>query len=162
MRPCSRVILLMALLAVTSFAGFWPFAKEEKPKRGRRREREEPREDIVEQEFEVPDYDPEFAAYEAERAAERERRKPPSRARKTQEQRTRSRKPKSREEMEDKTIMKEVLQDEGVEETETFEDDGYLSDDEIHKLWTQHMHDFVPEDMINVIVEKNQVEALYE
>lgn len=24
------------------------------------------------------------------------------------------------------------------------------------------MHDFVPEDMINVIVEKNQVEALYE
>jgi hypothetical protein len=57
--------------------------------------------------------------------------------------------------MEDKTIMKEVLQDDGVEETETFEDDGYLSDDEIHKLWTQHMHDFVPEDMINVIVEKN-------
>ena len=24
------------------------------------------------------------------------------------------------------------------------------------------MHDFVPEDMINTIVEKNQVEALYE
>ena len=64
--------------------------------------------------------------------------------------------------MEDKTIMKEVLQDEGVEETETFEDDGYLSDDEIHKLWTEHMHDFVPEDMMNVVVEKNQVEALYE
>lgn len=147
----------MALLAVTSFAGFWPFAKEEKPKRGRRREREEPVEDIVEQEFEVPDYDPEFAAYEAERAAERERRKPPSRQRRGEPsgQRTRSRKPKTREEMEDKTIMKEVLQDDGVEETETFEDDGYLSDDEIHKLWTQHMHDFVPEDMINVIVEKN-------
>ena len=64
--------------------------------------------------------------------------------------------------MEDKNVMKDILQDDAVEETETFEDDGYLSDDEIHKLWTQHMHDFVPEDMINVIVEKNQVEALYE
>lgn len=58
--------------------------------------------------------------------------------------------------------MQEVLADEGVEETETFEDDGYLSDEEIHKLWTEHMHDFVPEDMMNTIVEKNSVEALYE
>ena len=64
--------------------------------------------------------------------------------------------------MESKQIMQEVLADEGVEETETFEDDGYLSDEEIHKLWTEHMHDFVPEDMMNTIVEKNSVEALYE
>ena len=57
--------------------------------------------------------------------------------------------------MEDKGIMKDVLADETVEETGTFEDDGYLSDDEIHRLWTEHMHDFVPEDMINIQVQKN-------
>ena len=46
--------------------------------------------------------------------------------------------------------MKDVLADETVQETDTFEDDyGYLSDDEIHRLWTEHMHDFVPEDMMN-------------
>jgi len=64
--------------------------------------------------------------------------------------------------MEDRRIMQEVLDDTEVEETETFEDDGYLSDDEIHRMWTEHMHDFVPEDMMNIIVEKNSVEALYE
>ena len=57
--------------------------------------------------------------------------------------------------MEDKGIMKDVLADDSVEQTETFEDDGYLSDDEIHRLWTEHMHDFVPEDMINIQVQKN-------
>ena len=57
--------------------------------------------------------------------------------------------------------MKEVLADDAIEETETFEDD-YLSDDEIHRLWTEHMHDFVPEDMLNVIVEKNTVESFAE
>ena len=57
--------------------------------------------------------------------------------------------------MEDKGIMKDVLADETLEETGTFEDDGYLSDDEIHRLWTEHMHDFVPEDMINIEVKKN-------
>lgn len=64
--------------------------------------------------------------------------------------------------MVDKKQIKEVLADASLEETETFEDDGYLSDDEIHRLWTEHMHDFVPEDMMNVIVEKNSVESLYE
>ena len=64
--------------------------------------------------------------------------------------------------MEDKSIMNEVLDDDAIEETETFEDDGYLSDDEIHRQWTEHMHDFVPEDMINVIVDKNSVVAVYE
>ena len=46
--------------------------------------------------------------------------------------------------MEDKQIMKDVIYDEYIEETDTFEDDGYLTDAEIHELWTEHMHDFVP------------------
>ena len=39
---------------------------------------------------------------------------------------------------------------------------GYLSDEEINRIWSEHMHDFVPEDMMNVIVESKTTEALFE
>ena len=41
-------------------------------------------------------------------------------------------------------------------------EDGYLTDDDINKIWAEHMHDFVPEDMTNVIVENRSTESLME
>ena len=51
-----------------------------------------------------------------------------------------------------------------MEETHTPEEnlDGYLTDEDINRIWQEHMHDFVPEDMMNVIVEKKSTEALFE
>jgi hypothetical protein len=58
----------------------------------------------------------------------------------------------------------QILDDEVIEETHTPEEnlDGYLTDEDINKIWQDHMHDFVPEDMTNVIVEKKTTEALFE
>lgn len=56
-----------------------------------------------------------------------------------------------------------MLHDETIEESYSPEDDdGYLDDASINKLWAEHMHDFVPEDMTNVIVENKSTEALFE
>ena len=171
----SRVILVCTILIALSL-GWWPFkGEEDKPKKRRGRggrDREEEM-DRVEQEWEVDSddrYEPEKGRGTAgsrerdKQERERSRRaaiKSPAERAKAQERSSRK-KPRNREEMESKAAMKDALADETVEETETFEDDGYLSDDEIHRLWTEHMHDFVPEDMINTVIEKNSVEALYE
>lgn len=171
----SRVILVCTILIALSH-GWWPFEKDDtKPKkrrgRGGRESDEEP--DRVEQEWEVDSndtYEPEkgrgaIAGREKEKSQrEKSRRdaiKSPAEKSRERSRETRK-KPRNREELEDKATMKAALLDESVEETETFEDDGYLSDDEIHRLWTEHMHDFVPEDMMNTVIEKNSVEALYE
>lgn len=57
-----------------------------------------------------------------------------------------------------------MLNDEEIEETHTPEEnlDGYLTDEDINRIWSEHMHDFVPEDMMNVIVEHKSTEALFE
>ena len=56
----------------------------------------------------------------------------------------------------------EILADTEVEETQSIENlDGYLSDEDINKIWSEHMHDFVPEDMTNAIVEARSTEALF-
>ena len=169
----SRVILVCTILIALSH-GWWPFQKDDdKPKkrrgRGGRDRDEEP--DRVEQEWEVENddrYEPEKgrgAGRERDKQArEKSRRdaiKSPAEKERDRKRENR-RKPRNREELEQKDTMKSVLNDDSVEENETFEDDGYLSDDEIHRLWTEHMHDFVPEDMMNTVIEKNSVEALYE
>ena len=58
----------------------------------------------------------------------------------------------------------QILRDDTIEETRTPEsnEDGYLSDEDINKIWAEHMHDFVPEDMMNAIVETRTTEALFE
>ena len=58
----------------------------------------------------------------------------------------------------------EILDDEFLPETHTPEEnlDGYLTDDDINKIWAEHMHDFVPEDMTNFVVERKSTEALFE
>ena len=72
--------------------------------------------------------------------------------------------PRDREEMMTKEFNENILRDDSVEETHTPEEnlDGYLSDEDINKIWSEHMHDFVPEDMMNAIVEAKSTEALFE
>ena len=72
--------------------------------------------------------------------------------------------PKDREEMMSKDFNENIMSDDSVEETHTPDEnkDGYLSDEDINRIWSEHMHDFVPEDMMNVIVEKSSTEALFE
>lgn len=72
--------------------------------------------------------------------------------------------PRDRDEMMSKEYNQEVMRDSEVEETHTPDEnlDGYLTDDDINHIWSEHMHDFVPEDMSNVIVENKSTEALFE
>jgi len=67
-------------------------------------------------------------------------------------------------EMTSPEYTQQILADELIEETHTSEEnlDGYMKDEEINKIWAEHMHDFVAEDMINVLVEKKSTEALME
>lgn len=71
---------------------------------------------------------------------------------------------RDRDEMVSQEFNQNMLDDEEVEETHTPEEnlDGYLTDEDINRIWQEHMHDFVPEDMMNVIVEKKSTEALFE
>jgi len=71
---------------------------------------------------------------------------------------------KSRDEMISDEYTQEMLNDEIITETFTPElnDDGYLTDEDINRIWSDHMHDFVPEDMMNAIVEHKSTEALFE
>ena len=71
---------------------------------------------------------------------------------------------KDRDEMMSDQYNREVMRDEMIEETHTPEEniDGYLTDEDINKIWSEHMHDFVPEDMTNVIVENKSTEAMFE
>ena len=61
---------------------------------------------------------------------------------------------RNRDEMTSEQYNQQILSDELIEETHTSEEnlDGYLSDDEINKIWAEHMHDFVPEDMTNLLI----------
>lgn len=63
-----------------------------------------------------------------------------------------------------KDFNKKMMNDDDVEVTHTPDEnlDGYLSDEDINRIWSEHMHDFVPEDMSNVIVEAKSTEALFE
>lgn len=72
--------------------------------------------------------------------------------------------PKDRDEMTSKEFNKKMMKDEEIEETHTPDEnlDGYLTDEDINSIWSEHMHDFVPEDMINVLVENKSTEALFE
>ena len=77
-------------------------------------------------------------------------------------------KAKDREELVSKEYTKEIFADKDIEDTPSpGEDlanhrDGQLTEEEINKIWSEHMHDFVPEDMTNVIVEKSTTESLFE
>ncbi len=44
----------------------------------------------------------------------------------------------------------------------TPEDDVKLKNDEIYSTWEKNMHDFVPEDLTNFIIEPSSATVLYE
>lgn len=67
---------------------------------------------------------------------------------------------RSKDEMLSDAYNKEVINDKLLE-TETPGDD-YMSDDQVHKLWAEHMHDFVPEDMFNTIIDQGATNAFFE
>ena len=71
---------------------------------------------------------------------------------------------RNRDEMTSDQYTSQILADDLIEETHTAEEnlDGYLTDAEINKIWAEHMHDFLPEDMTNVIVEYRTTEAQFE
>lgn len=54
-----------------------------------------------------------------------------------------------------------MLEDKDIADTFTPDSDDYLTDDQINKIWAEHMHDFVPEDMLNAVVEHQTTEALF-
>ena len=57
------------------------------------------------------------------------------------------------EEQTDYDNASEILWDKEITDTITPEDDLAKSNAEIHKVWEKNMHDFVPEDMINFLVD---------
>ena len=67
---------------------------------------------------------------------------------------------RDKEEMLSNSYNRDIMKDELLE-TDTPEDE-YLSDDEIHKLWAEHMHDFVPEDMLNMVVRRGEQSIMYQ
>ena len=71
---------------------------------------------------------------------------------------------KNKDEMMSKEFNEKMMKDGELEETHTPDEnlDGYLTDEDINRIWSEHMHDFVPEDMSNVIVEDKSTEALFE
>lgn len=58
--------------------------------------------------------------------------------------------------------IKSAFDNEIFEETFGAEDDEGVSDREVTKMWAAHMHDFVPEDMVNFIIPKGEHVILYE
>ena len=71
---------------------------------------------------------------------------------------------RNRDEMTSDEYTNKILDDELIEETHTAEEnlDGYLSDEVVSKIWAEHMHDFVPEDMTTIILEHRKTEAQFE
>ena len=57
---------------------------------------------------------------------------------------------------------KEILKDEAIVDNITPEDDLAVTDASIHEAWAKHMHDFVPDDLINFIVEQGTALVFYE
>ncbi len=172
----ARVIFLASTLALTSNAWFGSEEPEE-PQRRRGRGRNSRQEDTVEEYDRNQQYEYEEPRREEPYGSRRGDRRDPSRNNNARgdgggqnrreriaEMNARRAKASSRDEMESDQFNRQVLADEQVAETHTPEEnlDGYLSDDDINKIWAEHMHDFVPEDMTNVIVENKSTEALME
>ena len=148
-----RTVLLLALLGTLTQAWFGMGDEKKEKKRGRKKEA--PQGDYVERQDEVPP--PQY-----DNPADRNRNVDTDKNRNFREKYKNFRKSKDRDEMSSKEYNQQVLADDKIEETKTSVDDGYLSDEEIHKLWAEHMHDFVPEDMLNLVVEKGATEPFFE
>ena len=125
----SRVILVCTMIVAFSY-GWWPFEKGDdkagkRRRRGRDQEDEEP--DRVEQEWEVEDkpiYEPEKGrGTTRDRKNKQDREKARRDAIRSPTEKSRDyarKKPRNREELEQKETMKDVLDDDSVEENDSF------------------------------------------
>ena len=148
----TRLFILVALLSFTQVAAGW-FGSEEPKKKDRRRQSVDT----------VEEYDP---SYEPPPQAPSDRRSSSggaSAARRERMEKVRKEKvAKSKDEMMSDAYNQKIADDDELEDTITPEDDGNLDDESINRIWAEHMHDFVPEDMMNVVVERKTSEALLE
>lgn len=69
--------------------------------------------------------------------------------------------PKEGEVVEEKDV-KVILNDDTIVDTATPEDNVKLKNDEIYALWEKNMHDFVPEDLTNFVIDASTAVLLYE
>lgn len=147
----ARVIVVL-MLSNYALAGY--FNESEGPNKQKKR-----RERRGEEEYDDSDRGP--YAGRASVGAEKQESGAYRRARIAEMNKMRSR---NSDEMTSPEYTQQILADELIEETHTSEEnlDGYMKDEEINKIWAEHMHDFVAEDMINVLVEKKSTEALME
>lgn len=58
--------------------------------------------------------------------------------------------------------IRTVFDNEIFDETYGAEDEDGVSDKKITEMWAEHMHDFVPEDMVNFIIPDKQHTVLFE
>jgi len=58
--------------------------------------------------------------------------------------------------------ISEILHDNLIVDTVTPEDDIKLKNDEVYKMWERNMHDFVPEDLTNFVIDSSSATVLYE
>ena len=63
--------------------------------------------------------------------------------------------PKEGEVVEEKDV-KVILNDDTIVDTATPEDNVKLKNDEIYALWEKNMHDFVPEDLTNFVIDASR------
>lgn len=60
------------------------------------------------------------------------------------------------------TDVQEILADIDIVDTVTPEDNIKLKNDEIYKMWEKNMHDFVPEDLTNFVIDASSATVLYD
>lgn len=58
--------------------------------------------------------------------------------------------------------IKAIFDNDIFEETVGAEDAAGISDKEITRMWQEHMHDFVPEDMVNFLIADKEHATLFE
>lgn len=58
--------------------------------------------------------------------------------------------------------IQEILTDPDNIDTVTMQDNPNLKQEEIYGLWEKNMHDFVPEDLVNFVVDSSSATVLYE
>lgn len=162
-----RVILVaMVALFTVSNAGWFGFGDDKD--KAKKQKSKPKKEDTVE-------YDPTYEEREGKKKPKKEEKKEEpnddynnmsyAQARRKRQEKVRKEKAaKNVDEMISTEFNERMLEDDVIEETHTPDEnlDGYLSDEDINRIWQEHMHDFVPEDMTNVIVEKKTTEALFE
>lgn len=58
--------------------------------------------------------------------------------------------------------IEELVVDKTIVDTVTPEDNIKLKNDEIYKEWEKNMHDFIPEDLTNFLINGNSAAVFYE